>query len=166
MRVRDFLALTEALAAPPPPPAATTRIAFGFVQVIFEDPRVHYECWAQRRTAALEVGLHFEGPREFSYAWLTAIAAHLPAVHAALGPEPAPEAWTERWARLHERWDAPDLTDDLAARAAARLVAYVDTLQPLVESIAPTLPAQIESAVAADRRRPHRMDELPPDFRG
>lgn len=162
MTVREFLALVEAHANPHLPPEARTRIAFGFVQVQFADPRVHFECWVQRRTAVMEIGLHFEGRREFSYGWAAAFAPEMPAVHAALGVEPSLEDWTERWARLHERWDAPVLDEALASRAAVRLVEYVAALQPIVERLAPTIVlADIPETL---RRHVHRLEDVPPDF--
>jgi hypothetical protein len=163
LRVRDFLALVERAATPVLPAHARTRIAFSFVQVIFDDPRVHYECWVQRRSAALEVGLHFEGVRDFSYAWAGLFGDRMVEVHTRLGDAPQLEEWTASWARLHERWDAPSLDEPLAERAAERLVAYVTALQPIVEELRPLVP---DLANTLAEGRTHRMDEVPPDFRG
>jgi hypothetical protein len=163
LRVREFLALVEGLSVPLLPEGARTRIAFSFVQVIFDDPRIHYECWVQRRSAALEVGLHFEGVRDFSYAWAGLLAEHMADVRSRLGPEPELEEWTASWARLHERWDMPTLDEPLAERAAARLVAYVGVLQPLVDELRPLVP---DASTVLAARRTHRMEEVPPDFGG
>ena len=146
MNVREFLALVDAAlpeALPPGYRTYTSRIAFGFVQLHFGDPRVHYECWVQRKTGLLEIGLHFEGHREFSYGWAAALEERLHEVMDGLTPAVELEEWTERWARLHERWPAPQLDEALAGRAAARLADYVAVLQPIVEALAPQFAALI-----------------------
>ncbi|HWQ29190.1 MAG TPA: hypothetical protein VNN12_09225 [Dehalococcoidia bacterium] len=90
LRVRDFLALVRdaVLAATPSGgPAYRWRQRFSYLQFFRRDPRVHYEVWPQKRTGRLEIGLHFEGPREFSYAWAEAMARRADDIMAALGPE-------------------------------------------------------------------------------
>ena len=43
------------------------RIRFTWFQAHFHSQKVHYEVWLTRKTGRIEIGLHFEGPREFSY---------------------------------------------------------------------------------------------------
>ncbi len=143
MKAREFLEemrlrLTALL--PPEHAAFDWRIAFSYLQLWYGDPRLHFECWVQRRTGLLEIGLHFEGRREFSYAWAAAFAERAPEVMAALGPAVELEEWTERWARLHETRRVDALDGALADEAAARLAAYVIALQPLVDELAPSIP--------------------------
>ncbi len=160
VNVREFLALVEARlpqALPPGYRGYTSRIAFGFVQAHYGDPRVHYECWVQRKTGLLEIGLHFEGHREFSYGWAAALAERMDDVMDGLTPAVELEEWTERWTRLHERWPAPQLDEALAARAAARLADYIVVLQPIVEALAPQFAALAPPANAASPRTPRRV---------
>lgn len=154
MRIRDFLeAVRLRLPAllPPERAAFEQRIAFSYLQLWYGDRRVHFECWVQRKTGLLEIGLHFEGPREFSYAWAAAFAERMPEAMAALGDRIELEEWTERWARLHETRRFERLDEALAGEAAARLAAYVVALQPLVDDIAPSIADA--PPVARGRRR-------------
>jgi hypothetical protein len=50
------------------------RIRFGYLQVYFGDPTIHYEAWVQRRNQRIELGLHFEGERETNYRWAELLA--------------------------------------------------------------------------------------------
>ncbi len=102
MKVREFLEAVRAQLEAGGHDGLTTTLAFSYVQAHFGDRRVHFECWVQRKTGLLELGLHFEGPREFSYGWAAAIGEHMPELVAALGDGIELEEWTERWTRLHE----------------------------------------------------------------
>ena len=70
MRVHDFMSLvlerTTAL-LPDDLRRFTARIRFVWLQLHYHSPNVHYEVWLTRKTGRIEIGLHFEGPREFSY---------------------------------------------------------------------------------------------------
>ncbi len=157
MKVREFLEAVRARLEAGGHDGLTTTIAFSYVQAHFGDRRVHFECWVQRRTGLLELGLHFEGPREFSHAWAAAIGEHMPELVAALGDGIELEEWTERWTRLHETrpfvvGPAKDgrLTEALAGEAAARLTAYIVALRPLLAALAPSI---ADPAPVAGRQR-------------
>jgi hypothetical protein len=110
------------------------RIRFSYLQLYFDDPNVHYEVWVQRRAGRIELGLHFEGPREQNQRWAAIMGEHALEVQARLGPALELEDWTETWTRLHEtRPIDGKLTVEQAERAGERLAQLIDTLQPIVE---------------------------------
>jgi hypothetical protein len=166
LRIRDFLALVRdaVLAAGPVGDAAYLwRQRFSYLQFYRRDPRVHYEIWPQKRTGRIEIGLHFEGPREFSYAWAEVMARHAGEIMAVLGPDVELEEWTPAWARLHRSVPFDALTPDLAREAAAQIVRFMRALEPLVESswdgvLALAAPALEEAGRRRDERpqRPFR----------
>ena len=77
LRVRDFMSLvleraTELL--PPELRGFEARNRFVWLQLHYWTPKVHYEVWLTRKTGRIEIGLHFEGEREFSYRWAEVMA--------------------------------------------------------------------------------------------
>lgn len=110
------------------------------------DERIHYEVWVQPRTGMLEVGLHFEAAPERNLALLEALAAHIDAIMAALGPQVEGEQWTKRWTRLHETRPLEPLSPGYAGRIAARVAQYIGALEPLLRG----------ERGAQDRVRPYR----------
>jgi hypothetical protein len=96
---------------------------------------VHYEIWVQRKTARLEIGLHFEGARDDNYAAAEALAVRAPDVQARIGPEYELEEWTTHWTRLHRSFPAPSLTPELAAEAAGRAVSLIRGMEPILDQM-------------------------------
>lgn len=138
LRIRDFLALVHDAVTSGAQTAARrmqTRQRFGYLQYFRGDPRVHYEVWVQRKTARIEIGLHFEGERDRNYAAAAALADHTDEVVAAVGPEYELEEWTAQWTRLHRSLPAPILTPELAAETAEQAAALIQGLEPLVERL-------------------------------
>lgn len=138
LRVRDFLGLVhegverrlgEAMAG------FESRQRFGYLQYYRGSPEVHYEVWAQRKTSRVEVGLHFEGERERNYEAAELLALRAPDVQARIGPEYELEEWTQAWTRLHRSLAAPALTPELADDAAARVVALIRGMEPVIEEM-------------------------------
>jgi hypothetical protein len=111
------------------------RQRFGSLQFFRGSPEVHYEVWAQRKTARLEIGLHFEGEQRDNYEAAELLAMRAPDVQAAIGPEYELEEWTASWTRLHRSFAAPSLTPELADDAAERVVALMRGLEPIVEEM-------------------------------
>jgi hypothetical protein len=114
LRIVDFLSLVDEgvrsrLTKPrrgvPACSGWETRQRFGYVQYWrgATGGRLHYEVWVQRKTQRLEVGLHFEGDREWSYSCAGVLAEHAPEIAAAIGVEWELEEWTASWTRLHRR---------------------------------------------------------------
>ena len=136
MRIRDFLLLVyDALSPQLPKPLREHewRVRWSLLQVYFEQPRVHYEVWVQRKAARIEVGLHFEEEREESYRWAEALAPRALEIQAQLGPGVELEEWTKSWTRLHETLPLRgDLTEELAAELAQRLVRFIEVLEPIL----------------------------------
>lgn len=143
MRVSDFLLAVRDAARPLLDGALTTyrdRQRFALLQFLpYEDGAIHYEVWVQRKTGRMEIGLHFEGPREFSYAWAAALAERAPEVAAAAGPGYELEEWTSSWTRLHRTLPLPGLTPDAVAEVARRLVDLMRGTAPLLDELAPLI---------------------------
>jgi len=138
LRIRDFLALVhdgviarlgESLGG------FDWRQRFGYVQYYRQSSAVHYEIWVQRKTARLEIGLHFEGEREANYAAAEALAIRAPDVQARIGPEYELEEWTAQWTRLHRSFAAPALTPQLADDAARHAVALMQGMEPILDEM-------------------------------
>lgn len=153
LRVVDFLSLADEgvrsrLAKPrrgvPAYERWETRQRFGYLQYwrgesfhaggrrAAQSGWMHYEVWVQRKTQRLEIGLHFEGERERSYAAAALLADNMPAVVDAVGPEWELEEWTASWTRLHRSFAAPVLTPELAEEAAERVVGLMVGMEPLL----------------------------------
>jgi hypothetical protein len=96
-------------------------------------PELHFEAWHHTGAGRLEVGLHFEGTAaqnrsvfDFFRRNVLEIKERLP--HAELEP------WDRGWYRIYETLPAPQLDDRVLDLAAGRLTAYIETLEPLLES--------------------------------
>ena len=139
LRVRDFLALVhEGVESRMGKKLGgmEMRQRFGYVQYWRGDSSIHYEVWVQKKTARLEIGLHFEGAdRERNYAAAAMLADRAPEVVAAIGREYELEEWTALWTRLHRSFPAPVLTPDLATDAATRTVALIRGMEPILKSL-------------------------------
>ena len=112
-----------------------TRQRFGYVQYWRGEHWLHYEIWVQRKTQRLEIGLHFEGDRERSYAAAALLAERALDVAAAVGPEYELEEWTPSWTRLHRSFHAPSLTPDLASEAADEAARLIAGMEPLLAGL-------------------------------
>ena len=149
MRVRDFMSLvfdrtSELL--PDELRGFTARIRFVWLQIHYHTANVHYEVWLTRKTGRIEIGLHFEGPREFSYRWAELLAPYMPEIQGRLGPQVELEEWTPSWARIHQTIPYDPLSEPLADEVARRLAETITVLQPMVERERPNVPAELERA--------------------
>lgn len=127
------------------------RIQFVWLQLHYWSPKVHYEVWLTRKTGRIEIGLHFEGEREFSYRWAEVMAPRMPEVIARLGPQVELEEWTPSWTRIHQTIPYDPLTEPLAEEVARRLAETIAALQPIVEEERTNVPPELE-ALAPVRR--------------
>ena len=136
VKIRDFLHVVyDALAKQLPKRyrGHDWRVRFGYLQVYFGDPAVHYEAWVQRRAGRIELGLHFEGEREANYRLAEVLGARALEVQAQLGGEVELEEWTESWTRLHEtRRFTGALSEELAHELAARLCRFIEVMEPIL----------------------------------
>jgi hypothetical protein len=121
-----------------------TRIRFTWFQAHYHSPKVHYEVWLTRKTRRIEIGLHFEGPREFSYRWLELMAEHVPEIMDGLGPDFEFEEWTPSWTRIHQTVPYDPLSEQLADEVARRLSRVITVLQPIVERERENVPPELE----------------------
>lgn len=127
------------------------RIRFVWLQLHYWSPKVHYEVWLTRKTQRIEIGLHFEGEREFSYRWAEVLAARMPEVQARLGPQVELEEWTPSWTRIHQTVPYDPLSEALAAEVGRRLAEMITVLQPIVEQERANVPAELEALLPAAR---------------
>jgi hypothetical protein len=152
MRVRDFMELVQERTLAQLPDdlrdSCTARTRFVWFQVHFHSPKVHYEVWLTRKTERIEIGLHFEGPRDFSYLWAERLAEHMLEVQAELGPEWELEEWTASWARLHRTipYDPPSV--GLAEEIATNVSQLISVCQPIIELERGNVPASLEVVAA------------------
>lgn len=157
MRVADFMGIlqerTLALLPKDLRESCKARVRFVWFQVHFHSPKVHYEVWLARKIERIEIGLHFEGPRDFSYRWAELFAEHMPEVQAQLGPQWELEEWTSSWARLHETIPYDPPSDILADEIAHRFAALINVCQPIVERLRLDVPTALE---AEEPKRPGR----------
>ena len=127
------------------------NIRFVWLQIHYWSPKIHYEVWLTRKTGRIEIGLHFEGERAFSYRWAELMAARMPEVQARLGPHVELEEWTPSWTRIHQTIPYDPLSEPLAKEVARRLADTIAVLQPIVEQERANVPAELE-ALAPVRR--------------
>jgi hypothetical protein len=159
MRVRDFMEMVQdrTLAMMPAGlrEACTPRVRFVWFQVHFHSPKVHYEVCLTRKTERIEIGLHFEGPHDFSYLWAERLAEHMLEVYAQLGPDWELEEWTASWARLHLTIPYDPPSPALAEAIAERMAALIAACQPIIELERGNIPVELE-AVAPVKKTARR----------
>lgn len=149
MKVAQFMSLVQERALSLLPPElrdCTARIRFVWLQIHYHTPKIHYEVWLTRKTGRIEIGLHFEGPREFSYRWAEVMAAHMPEIQGRLGPQVELEEWTSSWARIHQTLPYDPPSEALAEEVASRLAETITVLQPIVEAERENVPPELEAA--------------------
>jgi hypothetical protein len=101
--------------------------------VHYHSPKVHYEVWLSRKNERIEIGLHFEGPRDFSYRWCELFAGHMLEAQAQLGPDWDLEEWTASWARFHQMIPYDPPSPALAGEIASRMAQLIAVCQPIIE---------------------------------
>src|SRR3989337_3289199 len=148
LRVRDFMSLvlertTERL--PPELRGFTARVRFVWLQLHYWTPKVHYEVWLTRKTERIEIGLHFEGEREFSYVWAEVMAARMREGMAHLGRQVELEEWTSSWTRIHQTLPYDPLSEPLAEEVARRLAEMISVLQPILAAEREKVPPELEA---------------------
>src|SRR5574341_1706479 len=150
MRVAEFMGhLQERVLSLLPPrlrEGIQPRIRSSWFQVHYHSPKVHYEVWLTRKTGRIEIGLHFEGPRDFSYRWLELMAQHASEIMDGIGPDFEFEEWTPSWTRIHQTVPYDPLSEPLADEVAKRLTRLITVLQPIVELEREKVPPETESA--------------------
>jgi hypothetical protein len=164
MRVGEFLAMVQerSLALLPDNlrDGVTSRISSSWLWVHYHSAKVHFEVWLARKTGRIEIGLHFEGPREFSYRWAEQMAPHMPEIQARLGPQVELEEWTASWTRVHQTVPYDPLSEPLADEVARRFAETITVLQPIVdverENVSPELAAMRERRPVTSGRFAHR----------
>ena len=159
LRVRDFMPLVRDQAIARLPKGlqkVNHRIRSVWLQLHYHSPKVHYEVWLARKNERIEIGLHFEGAKEFSYLWAERIAPYMAEIQARLGPAVELEEWTSSWTRLHQTLPYDPLNEPLAEEVAARLSDTIATLQPIVERERENVPSELENLAATSTGRSNR----------
>ncbi|MEE8370165.1 MAG: hypothetical protein V3S00_05285 [Dehalococcoidia bacterium] len=162
MRVREFMSLvldrtTELL--PAELRGFTARNRFVWLQLHYHSPNVHYEVWLTRKTGRIEIGLHFEGPREFSYRWAERLATYMPEIQGRMGPQVELEEWTASWCRIHQTLPSDPLGEPLALAVAERLASTISILEPMVQRERSQVPQELEQAAPTRRQGSRRFAE-------
>ena len=144
IRIRNFLQeVRDALASRLPRSLRTYQWQEqpSVLRVYYDNPDVYYQLRVRHKARSLELGLHFEGPREEHAAWADALTAHAQAIQAQLGPDVVLEESSRKSTRLHESMPlggnpnepiSRALTSDRAVAAAERLARFVAVLEPLL----------------------------------
>jgi hypothetical protein len=136
------------------------RVRASLAQIYFEDRHQHYEVWLRSQAGLVELGLHFEGPREENLRRVAAVADAMPLVAPALGPAVELEEWTESWTRVHETCPLMPLDEGFAAELGERLAVYVRALEPVVRPLGP-MPAPVRHTHEHRRWRGRRGGPRP-----
>jgi len=131
VRAAALADLPEALGTP------VSRVVFSSLQVHFGDPRLHYEVWPVRKTGRVELGLHLEGPQEWSRAVALRLAREADALREALGVDYELEDWTASWCRLQRTLPLRRLDNDLALEVGAALQTLIQAAEPVVRRVDP-----------------------------
>lgn len=157
LSIRDFLHQVEDATLPQLDPALgrpNAKRVFSSLQIHFGEPRLHYEVWPVRKTGRIEIGLHIEGPAEWSRAVAAGLAAAADDLRAALGCAYELEDWTASWCRLHTTLPLGKLDPPAAQAVAQRTAALIGGAEPILRRIdLPHGPATSGAAPAATRRR-------------
>ncbi len=95
-------------------------------------PDVHFEAWHHPGDGRLEIGLHFEGPRDFNDRAFAFFRGRMVEVKAML-PRAELEPWDRGWSRLYETVPAAHLDATVQAAATDVIARYIEALQPMVE---------------------------------
>jgi hypothetical protein len=134
---REFFdALAEAVRAQLPSNrgAIETRQTMNLLKLHYgANYRVHYEAWISPERGHIELGLHFEDGPASTELLLMHFDRYIFEIKHELGSEAELERWTQSWGHLFELHPLEPLTDDYAARLAARLTLYIAVLQPLLD---------------------------------
>jgi hypothetical protein len=115
--------------------AARPRLHYGMLQIDFGDRRVHYEVWLVRKTARIEIGLHFEANRDRTHAWAEPLAERSLELRHQLGPEAELEEWTPSWMRLHETLALEPLDTPLQDEVIRRMTALIGATGDFVAAL-------------------------------
>lgn len=138
---RFLQALPEAVRAQLPPALSQFRsqCRWGWCQIYYHDPAVHYEIWnLGERRHRLEIGLHFESRVPGLNAKLVhGFSQHLTEIKARLGPRWEAEIWNGRWTKVYETVPYTVLDTELVSLAAQRLAHAIILLQPTLEDLLP-----------------------------
>ena len=152
LNVREFLhevqertvqALDPALGPP------TVKRVFSSLQIHFGEPRLHYEVWPVSKTGRIEVGLHIEGPHDWSREVAAQIACYADDLRATLGPDWELEDWTASWSRLHMTFPLATLTEPVAQDVAAATCRLIHGTEPVLRRL--TLPPLSPTTPSNDR---------------
>jgi hypothetical protein len=147
-RKEFFAELTETIRRmlPADRQALETRATMNLLKLHYgANYRIHYEVWINAERGFVELGLHFEDGPASTALLLRHFDAFIFEIKDELGVEAELERWTQSWGHLFEIHPIQPLTDDFISALAARVVRYIDILQPILDEayalgLAPTIP--------------------------
>ena len=151
---REFFAaiVSEVGAALPPELAAFRHRANSILlKIDYGNDRIHYEVWTDGARSRVEIGLHFEDGPASTAAYLAYFDARIVEIKHQLGPQLELERWTASWGHLFESVPLGRLDGGFVKTVSGRMVAHIETLQPMVEEAA--IPAGQRDYQPGDRGR-------------
>jgi hypothetical protein len=95
--------------------------------------RIHYEVWINTEKGYVELGLHFEDGPASTERLLRHFDSCILEIKDELGTSVELERWTQSWGHLFELHPLEPLSAALVSRLAARLVRYIEVLQPILD---------------------------------
>jgi hypothetical protein len=102
------------------------------VQFHVGEPRLHYEVSRVSGQAVLELGLHFEDKDSRLNEYLRrGFEHHLLELHHTFSPHLVAEPWDNGWAKVYERYPAPELTNACQTAVAHHLAQFITHLHPI-----------------------------------
>ncbi len=110
-----------------------TRQSGTILKVFYEDYRIHFEVWVDKRRNVVEIGLHLEDGPASTLAILAMLDSSILEIKHILGPHLEFGRWTLSWGHAVEFLGLQPLDADFRNLVASRLRLYVETLQPLIE---------------------------------
>ncbi len=124
-----------------------SRQSGNLLKLFYEDQRIHFEVWVDKRRSVVEIGLHLEEGPASTLAILAMLDASILEIKHILGPEVELGRWTQSWGHLIENRPLGAL--DAAERTAVveRLCLYVRTLQPKLDEF----DVQLDRLASSDR---------------
>ena len=138
MKTKEFLeTLPDLLRQQLPPELSGFQVhprVTSLTKFYYDRATTHYEVSIHKRSAVLELGLHFEGEPESNFRHLELLQSLSPQIHESLGDDFEIEEWVRGWTRGYESIPLEPLTDDFLVEVSFKMSAMIQSLEPLLRS--------------------------------
>ena len=102
------------------------------VKVFYDDPALHFETWLHRRTAKVELGLHFESrDRQINAQLLDYFTDEMPFLKSALSERIEAETWDRGWTRVYHTVPFESLLEGFQRALAGLFASTIELLEPM-----------------------------------